>query len=116
MLVSGGCLQNWQATDACFTFAAKLMIKAMGFIKPHNVGPAWLKKTKPPAADLLGILDLDFAHVLPAHGRAVISGAKAGYRPRIEALRNTTLKPRASAPLVQIARTLRIATVTPSQS
>lgn len=43
---------------------------------------------KPRAADLLGILDLDFAHVLPAHGSAVISDAKVGYRPRIEIPRN----------------------------
>ncbi len=88
VLIAGDCLQHWQATDAYFSFAGKLMMKAMGFIKPHNIGPAWLKQTKPPTADLLGILDLDFAHVLPAHGSAVISGAKAGYRPRIEALRN----------------------------
>ncbi len=87
VLISGDCLQNWQTTDAYFSFAGKLMMKTMGFIKPHNIGPAWLKKTKPPATGLLGILDLDFDHVLPAHGRAVISGAKAGYRPRIEAFR-----------------------------
>ncbi len=88
VLISGDCLPNWQATDASFSFAGKLMMKAMGFIKPHNVCPAWLKQAKPPTADLLGILDLDFGHVLPAHGNAVISGAKAGYQPRIEAFRN----------------------------
>ena len=87
VLVSGDCLQNWQAPDAYFSLAGRLMMRAMGFIKPHNIGPAWLKQTKPPAADLLGILDLDFDHVLPAHGSAVIGGAKAGYRPRIEAFR-----------------------------
>jgi hypothetical protein len=88
VLISGDCLQNWQTTDAYFSLAGKLMMKAMGFIKPHNVGPAWMKQAKPPTADLLGILDLDFAHVLPAHGSAVISGAKANYRPRLEAIPN----------------------------
>jgi hypothetical protein len=85
VLVSGDCLQNWQAPDRFFSLLARPMMRLMGFIKPHNIGPAWLKHTKPPVADLRGILDLPFEHVLPAHGSAVIGTAKAAYRPRIEA-------------------------------
>ena len=58
VLVSGDCLQNWQAPDAYFSFVGKVMMRLMGFIKPYNVGPAWLKQTKPPIAHLHDILDL----------------------------------------------------------
>lgn len=85
VLIAGDCLQNWQSTDAYFSVVGRLMMKGMGFIKPHNIGPAWLKQSKPPAAHLRGILELPFEHVLPAHGSAVIAGAKASYRPRLEA-------------------------------
>jgi hypothetical protein len=87
VLVSGDCLQHWHTPDRYFSLVGRLALRAMGFIKPHNVGPAWLKQTKPPLADLLGLLDLPFDHVLPAHGSAVLGDAKAKYRPRLEALR-----------------------------
>jgi hypothetical protein len=87
VLVSGDCLQNWGATDGYFSLLAKPMMRWMGFIKPHNIGPAWLKQTKPPIPQLLGILDFPFDHVLPAHGAPALVGAKTSYRPRIEALR-----------------------------
>jgi len=88
ILISGDCLQNWAKPDAYFSFFAKPMMRMMGFIKPHNIGPAWLKRTKPPINQLLGILDFEFEHVLPAHGAPAQVGAKASYRPRIEALRS----------------------------
>jgi hypothetical protein len=88
ILISGDCLQNWAKPDAYFSTFAKPMMRLMGFIKPHNIGPAWLKHTKPPVKQLLGILDVAFEHVLPAHGAPVQVGAKASYRPRIEALRD----------------------------
>lgn len=88
ILISGDCLQNWGKTDAYFSLLAKPMMHVMGFIKPHNVGPAWLKNTKPPMSQLLGILDLEFEHVLPAHGAWVQGDARKLYRPTIEAIRN----------------------------
>jgi hypothetical protein len=87
ILISGDCLQNWDATDAYFSALAKPMMRMMGFIKPCNVGPAWLKATKPPASALQGILELEFQHVLPAHGTSVQGNAKERYRPSIEAAR-----------------------------
>ena len=60
------------------------MMKRLGFIRSHNVGPAWLKQAKPSASELQGVLGLDFEHVLPAHGAPVIGGAKAAYRPALE--------------------------------
>ena len=84
VVVPGDCLQHWSATDAYFSWPAKIVMRLMGFIKPHNVGPGWLKQAKPPAGELRGILDLDFDHVLPAHGSPVLGGAKVAYRPAVE--------------------------------
>jgi hypothetical protein len=82
--VTGDCLQHWHAPDAYFSFVAKTMMRFMGFIKPHNVGPAWLKQCKPPRDQMRGILDLPFANVLPSHGAEVVGDARARYRPAIE--------------------------------
>jgi hypothetical protein len=82
--IPGDALQNWDKKDDYFSFLGGVMMKVMGFIKPHNVGPAWLKQAKPPASELRGVLDHDFDHVLPAHGAEVIGGAKAAFRPAIE--------------------------------
>ncbi len=83
ILVSGDCLQNWGATDQYFSFLAKPMMKMMGFIKPYNIGPAWLRVAKPDGREIRGILDLPFDHVLPAHGEPVIGDAKERYRAAI---------------------------------
>ncbi len=86
ILVSGDCLQNWARPDRFFSLPARLMMRAMGFIRPYNVGPGWLKIAKPDPAEIKALLDLDFEHVLPAHGALVIGNAKALYTPRIAAL------------------------------
>lgn len=86
IVIAGDCLQHWFQTDAYFSWFGKVMMKRMGFIKPHNVGPAWFKQAKPPIDQLRGVLDLHFEHVLPAHGAPVIGDAKACFRPKIEML------------------------------
>ncbi len=83
-LVAGDCLQNWPRSDAYFNWLARFVMPMMGFIRAHNVGPVWLKACKPPREDLRGILDLDFANVLPAHGEPVIGKAREQFRPAIE--------------------------------
>jgi hypothetical protein len=55
------------------------MTKMMGFIRPYNIGPGWLKQCKPPKSELAGITGLGFAHVLPAHGEPVIDDALGKY-------------------------------------
>ncbi len=84
ILISGDSLQHTPQPDQYFSFLAKIMMKRMGFFKPHNVGPGWLQFARPSAEDVRSVLDLDFEHVLPAHGDAVIGGAKEKYRPVIE--------------------------------
>jgi hypothetical protein len=84
VVVSGDCLQNWAAADEYFSWLARPMMKLMGFIKAHNVGPAWLKACKPPKDQLRAILDLTFANVLPAHGAPVLGDARERYRAALE--------------------------------
>ncbi|MCC7383905.1 MAG: hypothetical protein IT384_18830 [Deltaproteobacteria bacterium] len=83
-VIAGDCLQHMAAPDAYFNWAGKWSMRMLGFIKPHNVGPGWLKQAKPPLDELRGVLDLTFDHVLPVHGAPVIGGAKELYRPAIE--------------------------------
>ncbi len=86
IIVSGDCLQNWGSTDRYFSFLAKPMMKMMGFIKPYNIGPAWLRTAKPDVGEIRAILDLRFDHVIPAHGEPVIGSAKKHFRAAIEKL------------------------------
>lgn len=82
--VAGDCLQHWHEADDRFNWVASLMMRVMGFIKPHNVGPGWLAQGKPPKEDLRSVLSLPFANVLPAHGAPVLGDAVAKYTPAIE--------------------------------
>jgi len=84
ILVCGDALQNWRSADRYFSLPARILMRLMGFIRPCNVGPGWLRAARPSAADLRGLLDLRFEHVLPAHGDAVIGDARACFRPAIE--------------------------------
>ncbi|MFN0303147.1 MAG: hypothetical protein ACKVQU_22640 [Burkholderiales bacterium] len=84
VVIAGDCLQNWGTTDAYFNWPAKLMMRMMGFIKPHNIGPGWVKMAKPSANALRGILDLPFEDVLPSHGTPVLGGAKVAYQSAID--------------------------------
>jgi hypothetical protein len=83
--IAGDCLQHWHQPDRYFSWFGKLMMKRMGFIKPYNVGPAWLSRCKPPKQDLQGIVPLAFSNVLPAHGAPVLGDAVAKYRASLDA-------------------------------
>ena len=82
-VVSGDCLQHW-TEDERASFLGRLALRLGGFMKPHNIGPAWLKQTKPPKDDLKKILEREFENVLTAHGREVVGGARESYRAAIE--------------------------------
>ena len=80
ILIAGDALQNTAEPDQYVNLPARLMMKRMGFYKPYNVGPGWLQFAKPDADEVRSILDLQFEHVLPAHGNPVITDAKEKYR------------------------------------
>ena len=83
-LVAGDSMQNWSA-NRYFNWFARFMMGFMGFLKPHRLGPGWIKSCKPAPAQIAGILDLQFQNVLPAHGDPVLGDAPACYRPAVEA-------------------------------
>lgn len=84
ILIAGDSLQHTPEATEYHNFPARMMMKRMGFFKPHNVGPGWLQFAHPKAGDVRSLLELEFEHVLPAHGRAVIGDAKEKYRPALE--------------------------------
>jgi len=84
VLVTGDSLQNTGSPDSFFNLPAKIMMKKFGFFKPYNVGPGWVQFASPSIREIRSILDLDFDHVLPGHGEAVIGSAKEKYRPVLE--------------------------------
>jgi hypothetical protein len=84
ILVAGDSLQHTPAPDEFCNWPAKIMMKRFGFWKPYNVGPAWLQVTHPSASDVRSVLELEFDHVLPGHGMAVIGEAREKYRPVLE--------------------------------
>lgn len=84
IVIAGDSLQHSPEPSEFHNFLAKLMMKRMGFFKPYNVGPGWLQFAHPTADDVRSVLELDFEHVLPCHGDAVIGGAKEKFRPALE--------------------------------
>ena len=84
MLIVGDSLQNTAEPDDYVNFLMKLMMKKMGFFKAFKIGPAWLQFAKPNKTSARSLLDLNYEHVLPAHGEPVVGDAKAKYRPVIQ--------------------------------
>ncbi len=80
-VICGDCLQNWAAPDPYFNGLGRFIMKRMGFIKPHNVGPGWLKQCKPPREQVRALGDMTFANVITSHGSAVIGDAISLYKP-----------------------------------
>lgn len=85
VVVSGDALQNWVGPDRYFNWLGRSSMRWMGFFAAHNVGPGWLRQTRPDPAELRAVLDLPFEHVLPSHGTPVIGGARDAYQPALEA-------------------------------
>ncbi|MBL0215420.1 MAG: hypothetical protein IPQ07_16235 [Myxococcales bacterium] len=84
VLISGDCLQHWAKPDEFFSPLAKIMMRLMGFVKPHNIGPGWVKNCKPPKPQLGALAAETYANVLPAHGTAVVGNASSLYKPALE--------------------------------
>ena len=61
-------------------------MRLMGFFRPYNVGPSWRKGTRPDAQEIRAKLNVEFEHVLPAHGEPAIGGAKTNYAPALDRL------------------------------
>jgi len=84
VLVTADSLQNTPKPDRFVNLPMIIMMSSFGFWEAHNVGPGWVKFAKPRAGDIRSIMNLDFEHVLPGHGEAVIGDAKAKFGPKVE--------------------------------
>ncbi len=83
VLITGDSLQHTPKADEYTNFMAKIMLKKFGFFVPYNVGPGWLQFASPTAEEVRSVLDLEFEHVLPGHGEAVLGGAREKFRPSL---------------------------------
>lgn len=84
-LVTADALTHWPAADAYFNFAGKMGMKLAGMMKSYGMMPPWADKYHPPKAEVAGILELEFNHVIPGHGEFVQGGAVEKFRPFLEA-------------------------------
>jgi len=85
VLVSCDALQNWTDVDAFFDEASAQRMRQFGFIAPANIGPGWRQAASPQKSDLLPVLELEFQHLLPAHGTPIRGDAREQLTRTIEA-------------------------------
>lgn len=89
ILITGDSVQNWTDTAGC-SLPAKLVTRLMGFLRrPAQIGPPWRKMMTPDEGtlrpDFERLANLDFAHIVAAHGRPLMNTAKRDLRATIEA-------------------------------
>jgi len=75
ILISADSFQNWLADDY-FSDNALVMMQKMGFIRPANIGPEWLRHCEPDKVDFDRILTQKFRHLIPSHGVPILQTAK----------------------------------------
>jgi hypothetical protein len=89
MLVSCDSVQHHVDTSNC-SLLAKGVMHLMGFMKPTNIGPPWRKFMTPPGGSLKPdfdrILELDFDHLVGAHGGFCRGGARDLLAERVRAV------------------------------
>ena len=90
ILITGDSLHNWTDTKGCSP-PAKLVTRLMGFLKrPAQIGPPWRKMMTPQGgslrADFERLVQYEFAHLIPAHGRPLMSSAKQDVEATIAAV------------------------------
>ncbi len=87
LLVTCDSVQHHVGTPMC-SIIAKLVLRAMGFVKPMNIGPPWRKIMTPEGGslrpDFERLLELDFDQAVGAHGTVCRTGAKAALRTSVE--------------------------------
>jgi hypothetical protein len=82
ILITADSYQNWTTFEGC-TLLARGVTRLMGF-GPTVIGGPWVKRQGPGIRkDFDRLVELEFAHLLPGHGTALKSEAKAGLRTAI---------------------------------
>jgi hypothetical protein len=91
ILLTCDSVQNWETRPAGVSFLGQLMSRAMGFRGRACIGPGWRKQSEPKTGTNFGpkfreLLDLDFRHILSAHGAPLLDTAKDDLRASVDAL------------------------------
>ena len=86
ILISADSLQNFTESDPFFNDLGRSQMQKGGFITPANIGPLWYRVAQPHQSDFSRLLDLEFRHVIPSHGQALLHTAKEDYAKTITKL------------------------------
>lgn len=87
VLLSCDSLQNWVEPDEYFDSPSVESMRALGFFRSGNVGPGWLAGAKPASRDFERLQELDYRHLLSAHGTPLFDEAKSRVSATLSALK-----------------------------
>jgi hypothetical protein len=90
LLLTCDSVQNWETTTGC-TLLGAMMARVMGFRGRACVGPGWRKQSEPKdgvgfSKTFASILDLEFRHIIGAHGAPMKDTAKEDLRASVRKL------------------------------
>lgn len=75
ILITCDSLQNMTGPDEYFNDYAAESKERLGFFNKATVGPGWLKFAEPKTSDLARLKELEFSHLLSAHGDPLLDEA-----------------------------------------
>ena len=84
IVVSCDSLHNWSGPDQYFDETSAVMMKNGGFFHPANIGPGWLRGSKPQASDFSRLRELSYRHLLSAHGEPLHDRAREAVNETID--------------------------------
>lgn len=89
ILITCDAVQHWSNTKGC-SFPARLASHLIGFRRrPAQIGPPWRKRMTPTGASLKSdferLAELDFAHLIGAHGNPLRDTAKQDLKATVQA-------------------------------
>lgn len=84
VLLSCDSFQNSLGPDQYFNATGTEVKQRNGFFNKAVVGPGWRKFAEPKQADLERVLELEFCHLLSAHGEPLLSEAHEAMRASIQ--------------------------------
>lgn len=76
ILISCDSLQNWAGPDEHFDDQSAAMMRDFGFFHPANIGPGWMRSASPEPSDFTRLMEMDYRHLLSAHGAPLLDDAK----------------------------------------
>ncbi len=75
ILITCDSIKNWLSSDEFFSNTSAKMYEAQKFFGPATINEIWLQATQIDKAELVGLNELDFKHLLSAHGEPLLNDA-----------------------------------------